>query len=838
MAVTEQTPINSYVANGVTTVFAFEFLLLQSADLTVRVTDTNGVTSTKVLDVDYTVAGLNITAGGTVTLLVAPASGSTVVVLRESQLVRATQYQDNGDLLAETVNLDFDRLWLAIQEGYSVMGQRSVRGPVGETLTELPTAAMRANYLLGFDSFGNPAAVAPAGGSAAELATDLTNSVTATKGAGQVGFSYALGYAAGTIGKWLKDLASSTGASFIGFIQSATGAIATTVQAALGQTYNAVTDFGADNTGAANCTAALLAFYNACILAKRRGHIPAGTYKITTGVLVFNTAQTDKAWPDITTDGYNATIFSVDAAAATNAPILTWTNGWSIGTAWHGWLGGSHGGVTFTDATGGVASLRSAISVQGVNGLRLGRMVGTSLRGDLVTIPQALSGGNNPDPNACSNVTFDILEANSCAGWAIQNLNFVGMDSWIGNQVRIVGGGLGGVFGMGSGCKMGELVVANSTGWAFDDGTQAGAVGGSPQRFYFSVAELDNVQNGLRLNKSSLANFGGIRFINRFQTAPNASANYYPRTAVSLGGGASANVNNIDLQMFHRVEAGGTLANLGVWIDGHSDGNISSLSIDIDYADNGALGITDAYLIATLLSGLATSSVYQITKRTKTLFNTADKTIGIALGSTAVSIVPNTGYTGAAGKLGFASQPMSTYSNPLALNNAAFTGSTATNVLTLTSLATGSFTLGAILYGAGIPVGTVITGLLTGTLGASGSTYSLSTSPGTLGSAALTCVNTVFTAPRAGLYEFMVKFGLTVAIGTRVRCGFYDGTNTHGTNYGYQVNAGYQSYSATAQIYLTAGQQIWPTADQNTAGAVAVSINHYADECEFTAKDL
>jgi len=58
---------------------------------------------------------------------------------------------------------------------------------------------------------------------------DAQNTVDASKGAGLIGFTYALGYAAGTIGKWLKDLATSAGASFIGYIQSGAGAVARTL---------------------------------------------------------------------------------------------------------------------------------------------------------------------------------------------------------------------------------------------------------------------------------------------------------------------------------------------------------------------------------------------------------------------------------------------------------------------------------------------------------------------------------------------------------------------------------------------------------------------------------
>lgn len=111
MSVTEQTPVNSYTANGVTTVFNFTFLLLSAADLDVYI---DGVLKT--LTADYSVSGLEINAGGTVTFVTAPANGASVVLQRNSDIARATDYQNNGDLLAETINQDFDRLWLAMQE--------------------------------------------------------------------------------------------------------------------------------------------------------------------------------------------------------------------------------------------------------------------------------------------------------------------------------------------------------------------------------------------------------------------------------------------------------------------------------------------------------------------------------------------------------------------------------------------------------------------------------------------------------------------------------------------------------------------------------------------------
>jgi hypothetical protein len=178
MAVPSESPVNSSVANGVTTSFPYTFTLLSDSDMVVKVTDTSGVESVKTLGVDYTLSG------GAVVFTVAPASGYIVTRYRDSALARTTDYQNNGDILAATVNADFDRLWYALQEifngGKSV--PNSLRAPSGETLNALPVALSRAGYYLGFDGSGQPALLLAASGTAAALASDLSDSSNTAKG--------------------------------------------------------------------------------------------------------------------------------------------------------------------------------------------------------------------------------------------------------------------------------------------------------------------------------------------------------------------------------------------------------------------------------------------------------------------------------------------------------------------------------------------------------------------------------------------------------------------------------------------------------------------------------
>lgn len=160
MAVPEQTPINVYTATGLTTIFPFAFLVLSAEDLVVTVAGVE-----KVSGVDYTVAGVGVQAGGTVTMTTAPTAGQQVQVFRRSKLKRDRDYQTSGDLLADSLDDDIDRLVLVLQELHA-----GLFGPL------------------------------PAPNDASTLRGQLANPASATEGAGMVGFDSGLTYPAGTVG--------------------------------------------------------------------------------------------------------------------------------------------------------------------------------------------------------------------------------------------------------------------------------------------------------------------------------------------------------------------------------------------------------------------------------------------------------------------------------------------------------------------------------------------------------------------------------------------------------------------------------------------------------------
>ncbi|WP_155005393.1 phage tail fiber domain-containing protein [Klebsiella grimontii] len=214
MSVPNQTPYNIYTANGLTTVFAYEFYLISASDIQVTING-NEVTS------GYTVSGVGNTGGGEVTFLTAPANGATVIFERVTPTYRLTDYQDNGDLLADTVNKDFDRLWMAIQRAFIYLGVALTRplfggGPFNangyrianladpvddqdaatkkfvientrvnlartlrvpeSSVPVLPSIIYRKNKILAFNDQGNPIAILPESGSASDVLLELASS--------------------------------------------------------------------------------------------------------------------------------------------------------------------------------------------------------------------------------------------------------------------------------------------------------------------------------------------------------------------------------------------------------------------------------------------------------------------------------------------------------------------------------------------------------------------------------------------------------------------------------------------------------------------------------------
>ncbi|MDU9039993.1 SGNH/GDSL hydrolase family protein [Pseudomonas corrugata] len=107
-----------YAANGVTTIYAVPFLVIEAGDLKVYL---NGVLQTS----GYTQTGVG-NPTSSITFTVAPL-GDLYLVL-EVPFQRLVDYQENGDFLSSTVNRDFDRIWQALKQLLTTTGRSPVLG--------------------------------------------------------------------------------------------------------------------------------------------------------------------------------------------------------------------------------------------------------------------------------------------------------------------------------------------------------------------------------------------------------------------------------------------------------------------------------------------------------------------------------------------------------------------------------------------------------------------------------------------------------------------------------------------------------------------------------------
>ncbi len=135
------------------------------------------------------------------------------------------------------------------------------------------------------------------------------------------------------------------------------------------------------------------------------------------------------------------------------------------------------------------------------------------------------------------------------------------------------------------------------------------------------------------------------------------------------------------------------------------------------------------------------------------------------------------------------------------------TASFATNVMTVVTQTAGSLIeVGDTVTSAGVTGGTTVTALLSGTPGAVGSTYSLSTAPGTIATQAATTTSTTLNVSAVGTGALSVGdvlSGTNITAGTTVAA-FGTGTGGVGT-YIVSVPGGGQLHTASEAITVPAG---------------------------------
>ena len=108
MTVLTDTMKISYVGDGVTVAFTYDFKIFNASECLVTV---DGVTVT-----NYVVSGLGNDNGGTVTFDTAPADQSDITIMRDVQFTQLIDLRPYDPLPAETLEAAYDRIVMMVQQ--------------------------------------------------------------------------------------------------------------------------------------------------------------------------------------------------------------------------------------------------------------------------------------------------------------------------------------------------------------------------------------------------------------------------------------------------------------------------------------------------------------------------------------------------------------------------------------------------------------------------------------------------------------------------------------------------------------------------------------------------
>jgi hypothetical protein len=239
MTMTSQETRSVYAGDGSTTLFPIPYNFFGPDELRIYQTTAAGVLSTLVRGTDYTISGGG-GANGYANATAAPAVGVQWAIVRSTTPTQQIVLPNSGPLPGNTLEKALDRLTALAQE-FSALQLRTLRLPDAEAgnIAAMPSATLRANKVLTADALGG-----------------LTFSTLAT----------------GTVA------VSSAMAPVINAATLAAG------RQLLGARIHVdlVADHGADNTGAADCSAALQAAINS--LTSGVVYLRPGSYKIAADV--------------------------------------------------------------------------------------------------------------------------------------------------------------------------------------------------------------------------------------------------------------------------------------------------------------------------------------------------------------------------------------------------------------------------------------------------------------------------------------------------------------------------------------------------------------------------
>ena len=157
MTVSSSTNRASYSGNGSLTTFAYGFKIFDQGDLTVILRAANGTETVQTITTHYTVTGVGSASGGNVVFGSAPASGVTVVILREMDLEQGLDLVPNDPFPAQSLENSLDKLTFMVQQHDEQLG-RAIKASRTNVITGSEftiSASDRANKVFAFDSSGD-----------------------------------------------------------------------------------------------------------------------------------------------------------------------------------------------------------------------------------------------------------------------------------------------------------------------------------------------------------------------------------------------------------------------------------------------------------------------------------------------------------------------------------------------------------------------------------------------------------------------------------------------------------------------------------------------------------
>lgn len=195
---------NDYTGNGSVATYSYNFKVFQKTELVVTVADLTTPTpieTTLTADVDYTVSGVGLVNGGSITLINGAQSwltsgnlktGYRLCLRRVRPLTQTTDIRNQGSYYPETIEDTFDKIVMIaqqIQEQFSRAVKTAVITSVGDTTLPEPVA----NEVLAWDPTASKLVTVPppaSGANGTNGATWYTSTGAPAGGLGAVGDFY------------------------------------------------------------------------------------------------------------------------------------------------------------------------------------------------------------------------------------------------------------------------------------------------------------------------------------------------------------------------------------------------------------------------------------------------------------------------------------------------------------------------------------------------------------------------------------------------------------------------------------------------------------------------